>query len=177
MNNLTEAFAHCPLCGSKRFERLAAGQRHCLDCDYRDFNNPIAAVAALIPDEDGRLLFLRRAREPAKGKLVMPGGFVDPDESLESAVRREVEEETGLRLARVRYLTSHPNSYVYSGLARPVCDAFFLAEAEDSPITLEQHEVSASYRLDPQQLDPAELAFDSMRHALRTFLEGDAGRR
>lgn len=58
---------------------------------------PIAAVGAVILDED-RILLIRRDREPARGLWTFPGGAIELGESLGDAVRREVLEETGLHV-------------------------------------------------------------------------------
>ena len=57
---------------------------------------PIACVGAVVFDRDGRLLLVRRGREPSKGSWSIPGGKVEPGESDRAAVAREVLEETGL---------------------------------------------------------------------------------
>lgn len=54
------------------------------------------AVGAVVHDAQGRLLLVLRGREPAAGTWSIPGGKVEPGESREAAVRREVREETGL---------------------------------------------------------------------------------
>jgi 8-oxo-dGTP diphosphatase len=56
----------------------------------------IPCVGAVITDEAGRLLLIRRGHEPGKGLWSIPGGRVEPGESDESALVREVREETGL---------------------------------------------------------------------------------
>ena len=166
---LVDAYTHCPLCGSPDYASQQDGTRHCRACDHRDFNNPITAVAALILDPQDRLLLIRRAKDPAKGLLAMPGGFVDPGESLEQAIHREIAEEIGLALTGIRYLCSHPNDYTYRGLTRPVCDVFFQARATSFNVVLQREEV-ADWQLRPLgEIAPAELAFDSMRHALATL--------
>jgi ADP-ribose pyrophosphatase YjhB (NUDIX family) len=58
--------------------------------------DPIACVGAVVFDRDGRLLLVRRGREPSKGSWSIPGGKVEPGESDRAAVAREVLEETGL---------------------------------------------------------------------------------
>ena len=58
----------------------------------------IVAVGALITDQSGRILLILRRNEPSAGHWSLPGGRVEPGESLEQAVVREVEEETGLRV-------------------------------------------------------------------------------
>jgi 8-oxo-dGTP diphosphatase len=57
---------------------------------------PIRCVGAVVHDAAGRLLLIRRATEPGRGLWSIPGGRVQPGESDADAVRREVQEETGL---------------------------------------------------------------------------------
>ncbi|MFI0463558.1 NUDIX domain-containing protein [Saccharopolyspora sp. 5N102] len=59
-------------------------------------NPVIRCVGAIIHHPDGRLLLVKRAHEPGKGKWSLPGGRVEPGETDHSAVQREVREETGL---------------------------------------------------------------------------------
>jgi 8-oxo-dGTP diphosphatase len=58
-------------------------------------SRPIVGVGAVVVD-DGRVLLVRRAHEPLKGEWSIPGGAVEVGETLETAVVREVREETGL---------------------------------------------------------------------------------
>lgn len=56
----------------------------------------IPCVGAIVRDDTGRLLMIRRGQEPALGAWSLPGGRVEPGETDEQAVAREVAEETGL---------------------------------------------------------------------------------
>jgi 8-oxo-dGTP diphosphatase len=62
----------------------------------------IPCVGAIVQDAAGRILLVRRANPPAQGTWSIPGGRVEPGESAEAAVVRELAEETGLRGALVR---------------------------------------------------------------------------
>lgn len=59
----------------------------------------IRCVGAVVHDADGRLLLIRRANEPGRGRWSLPGGRVEPGESDEQAVARELAEETGLAVS------------------------------------------------------------------------------
>src|SRR5437879_3655006 len=61
--------------------------------EYPD--HPFVGVGALI-HRDGKVLLVRRAKEPNKGKWIIPGGLVELGEPLEEAVLREVKEELGI---------------------------------------------------------------------------------
>jgi len=165
---LIEAYTHCPLCGSAEYT-FQSGTRQCADCGHRDFDNPITAVAVWILDCEDRVLLIRRAKEPAKDKLAPPGGFVDPGESLEEAAQRELKEEIGLEVSDFRYVSSDPNAYRYNGLARPVCDVFFTCRVDNFNVVIDETEVSAWQMRPLADIDPEELAFDSMRASLEAL--------
>jgi 8-oxo-dGTP diphosphatase len=64
----------------------------------------IPCAGALVRDETGRLLVVRRAHPPAEGTWSLPGGRIGPGESAEEACVREVAEETGLAVEVVRHV-------------------------------------------------------------------------
>jgi 8-oxo-dGTP diphosphatase len=72
---------------------------------------PALAVDGLIFTEDGRIVLIRRKNAPYKGQLALPGGFVEYNETTESAVVREVKEELGIkcRIIRVVGVYSDPS--------------------------------------------------------------------
>lgn len=63
-------------------------------------DNPVSAVSIAIVRQ-GRVLLVRRGREPSRGVYAFPGGRVEPDETLEAAARRELMEETSLSAGRL----------------------------------------------------------------------------
>ncbi len=104
----------CPKCGSDTFSRSSEKSLKCNHCGFHFFINSAAAVAALISDERGKLMLVTRGVEPDYGKLDLPGGFVDPMETAEQALKRELEEELGLQVISMEYLASAPNEYIFS---------------------------------------------------------------
>jgi ADP-ribose pyrophosphatase YjhB (NUDIX family) len=140
----------------------------CAACGFTLFFNAAIATAVFIRRADGRVLFIRRARDPGKGLLAPPGGFVDIGERAEDAVRREVREEVGLELAAVEFLGSFPNAYLYREVTYPVLDFFFTAVAVRPEAARSLDDVAGLAWLDPgSEVAPEQLAFPSMRQALQ----------
>src|SRR5690349_17088280 len=116
-----EHFHYCPQCGLTREASPAAslGEHahetafRCASCQFTYYFNPATAAGAFIRNSHGEVLFIRRAREPAKGQLAVPGGFVDIGERAEAGLRRETLEEVNLELQELDYLCSEPNEYLY----------------------------------------------------------------
>lgn len=125
MNHPLEKFRYCPVCGSPEFLENNGKSKKCNQCGFTYYMNPSAATVAVIVNENNELLVVRRAKEPAKGTLDLPGGFSDFDETSEEGVAREVFEETGLQVVDTQFLFSLPNRYVYSGLEIPTMDMFY----------------------------------------------------
>ena len=88
----------CPECGGPLNARPDAegNSPFCPRCDRFYYHNPPPVVACLAVSE-GKVLFVKRGVEPARGLWALPGGFVDLGESPEQAALRELEEETILK--------------------------------------------------------------------------------
>lgn len=130
MQNPLHSFRFCPKCGREGFEDYAGRAKRCPSCGLVYFHNVASAVACVLRDKEGNYLLVRRAKEPAKGTLDLAGGFVDPMEEVEEAVKREVWEETGLKASHIRYLCSRPNVYPFSGIDVYTSDLFFLVDCD-----------------------------------------------
>lgn len=157
----------CPACGVQQFNGVDAKEFCCGQCGYRYFHNVAAAVAAVITCGD-EVLFSVRGREPAKGLLDFPGGFVDPDESLEQSLLRELREELDWQPPLgPRYLFSGHNTYVYAGVTYKVADTFFRIDCPAKPDFRVGDDVAAVVWLRLADLSPDLLAFESMREAVR----------
>src|SRR5262245_99264 len=163
-------FHHCPGCGRKRADGPPLQPFHCVGCGLTYYFNPTVAVAAILLESNGRALFIRRAKEPAKGKLALPGGFVDIGETAEDALRREVREEVGLAVGPLDFLCSRVNQYEYKGVTYPVLDFFFVTRAESTTAAVALDGVESICWLALAQLDFDEIAFPSIRAALQFYL-------
>lgn len=66
------------------------------------YPRPAVTVDAILVSPERKVLLIERGREPYLGKWALPGGFIDMDEELEVACRRELEEETGIRIGEMK---------------------------------------------------------------------------
>ncbi len=95
----------CPRCGTPVSLQERFGKVHpvCPQCEWIHFDDPKVAAAVLI-EQDGRVLLVRRSNEPFRGLWTLPAGFVDAGEDPARAAERECLEETGLSVRAKRVL-------------------------------------------------------------------------
>jgi NAD+ diphosphatase len=100
----------CGVCGAPNAARRAGHVMRCTrpDCDNETFPRLDPAIIVLVTDASGERALLGRQAAWAPGRYSTIAGFVEPGESLEDAVAREVAEETGVEVGEVRYQSSQP---------------------------------------------------------------------
>ena len=113
----------------------------------------------------------RGGNEPGKGKLDLPGGFVDADETLEQSLQREVKEELSLQIRNLFYLGSFPNKYPYKGIEYSTIDSVFVCKPDSINIKREVGEIVGWDLFDPEMLNLNDVAFESIRKSLERYLE------
>jgi ADP-ribose pyrophosphatase YjhB (NUDIX family) len=116
--------SYCSYCGAA-FTANQPWPRTCARCASVSYLNPLPVAVLLLPVDDG-ILCVRRAIEPGRGKLALPGGFIDIHESFQQAAARELFEETHIpidpgEITEFRVLSPPPPEVVLLifGLARP----------------------------------------------------------
>ena len=163
-------FRFCPKCGSPRFVEHNDKSKHCEACGFTYYINPSAATVALIVNDRGEWLCVRRAKEPAKGTLDLPGGFSDLYETSEEGVIREVKEETGLDVTAVEFLFSIPNQYVYSGFTVHTMDMFYRCRVNSFEGARAADDAGELLWLRPEDIRPEDFGLLSIRKGIRQLL-------
>jgi ADP-ribose pyrophosphatase YjhB (NUDIX family) len=161
-----EEWAYCPRCGFGLEHGGAADDEgaavHCPACGFVAYDNPSTTASALVV-RDGRLLVTRRAREPFAGWLDLPGGFIEPGEHPEQAVRRELLEETGLAVDVGALAGIFTDAYGDAGVT--TLNLFYEARVTGGEPRAND-DVSEILWLEPGRIDPERFAFACCRAAL-----------
>ncbi len=125
----------CARCGHRSDAEDAGHRRRCPSCGAQHFPRTDPAVIMLITDDEDRAL-LGHSPHWAQGRFSTLAGFVEPGESLEDAVRREVAEETGITVGEATYAASQPWPFPSSLMLG------FAGRASGTEITVDGDEVS-----------------------------------
>lgn len=161
---------HCPKCGTTGFIYRNDNSFVCKSCEFQLYINASAAVAALIIDGEGRLLLTRRAVEPRKGFLDLPGGFVDVMETAESALLREIQEELNLKINKYAYFTSAPNEYIFGGLSVFTLDLAYICGVDSFDGIKASDDVSDFIFMDLNDIPMEEISSCSIKKIIGRYL-------
>jgi mutator protein MutT len=171
MSHPLDIFRHCTVCGKEGFAINNVKSKRCEGCGFVLYFNAISATVAVIMNEKDEILVARRAKEPAKGTLDLPGGFADSMETAEEAVTREVLEESGLRVTETKYLFSLPNKYLYSGFEEHTLDMFFLCRVESGNCPIADDDVEELAWMSLDDIRPELFGLQSIRRGIELLKE------
>lgn len=160
---------YCPACGKHEFYFQGDNHWICASCHLTVFRNVVAAAGAFIR-VGNEFLALVRSKDPGKGKLALPGGFIDFGETLEEGLRREIWEEVGLRVDKLDYLCGTPNRYEYKNILYHTMDIYFTVDLPSKPdLILEPDEVAGIKWLKIDDFNLSDFAFEATQQAAKIF--------
>jgi ADP-ribose pyrophosphatase YjhB (NUDIX family) len=115
----------CPRCGGAL--QVDASRVECPSCGFVAYASSKATAGALVGDDRGRLLLVRRANEPFKGRWDIPGGFLEEGEHPLDGLRRELREETGLEVEPLDFLGAWMDRYGGDSTAEATLNLYWTA--------------------------------------------------
>ncbi len=159
-------YRFCPRCGGALEKRVVKSTEPsrlvCAACSFIFYQDPKVVVGTIFT-LNGGVVLLKRGIEPALGKWVFPGGYVDRGESVVQAALRETLEESQLEVALGDLLN------VYSYPRSPNVIIVYAAQVVGGDLAAGEESVDAATFL-PRAIPWGELAFDSTRDALKDYI-------
>ena len=150
--------------------RFGKTRRVCPACGFIHFRDPKVAAVVLIVQE-GRVLMVRRAVDPQKGKWALPAGYIDYGEDPRAAAVREVREETGLDV----HITGLIDVLGPDAAGEGSASIVILFEGQvDGGALVAQDDIDRAAFLAPAEIPHAEIAFESTRRLLARWLDEQA---
>lgn len=160
-------YRFCPVCAhplqTQVIKSTEPGRLVCSRCGYVFYLDPKVAVGT-IGAIDGKIILLKRGIEPAYGRWVFPGGYVDRGETAEEAGIRETKEEVNLDVKIENLL----DVYSYSG--RPVIIIVYAVSITGGKLRAGDEAIEVR-TFGPDEIPWSELAFPSTRDALRDYVK------
>ena len=140
---------------------------HCTNCGLTVYANPAPTASALVLDEEGRVLLARRGADPGAGLWDLLGGFIEEGEEPLAALRREIEEETALKIEPGEFLGGYPDRYGDEGLY--TLNLYWMAQISGGELELDEELAEVGW-FGPEELpESSHFAFRNTLEALRDW--------
>jgi NAD+ diphosphatase len=156
----------CGRCGGRTVDAEGETAKRCLDCGFLSF--PRISPAVIVAVSRGRDLLLVRAHRHKSGVYSNVAGFVEPGETLEDAVRRELAEEVRVSVRNIRYFGSQPWPFPHSLMVG------FTAEYESGEIMPYEREIADARWFDIDHLPRIPDGFTIARRLIDHVIGGIA---
>ena len=157
----------CGRCGAKTKDKTDTNAKECTRCGHVTFPRISPAVIVLV-EKEGKVLLARASRFAEELYSVL-AGFVEPGESLEETVRREIEEEVGIKVKNIRYFGSQPWPFPDSLMIG------FTADYESGELKIDEVEIELAGWFDPAALPRIPGRISIARKLIDWFVETKLG--
>ena len=164
-----ESNRYCGRCGSPTIHAGSQRALKCPSCGMVTFPRISPIIITAVTDGDKMLVakYNRKHFNPGNTNYVLLAGYVEIGESYEDTVRREIREETGLELKRIRYVASQPWPFSSTSIAG------FYAEADSTqPLKIQKDELSELVWLKREDLPPRKNRTSVTDNLIEWFREG-----
>ncbi len=158
---------YCGRCGTRTKDKQRERAKECPQCGLVSYPRISPAMIVLV-ERDGKLLLARAHRHPP-GFYSVLAGFVEPGETLEEAVAREIREEVGIEVTEITYFGSQPWPYPNSLMVAFTC-RYLSGEIE-----IEEEELEDAGWYLPDNLPPVPPKISIARHLIDWFRDKESG--
>lgn len=169
IKKLKQQYKFCFNCGGK-LESKEGKILRCSSCSKNTYIDPSPTNGAIIENEKGEIMLVRRAKDPKKGYWDIPGGFINPGETAEESTVRELREELGANQIELEYLGTESDTYEYQGTVYPVLAFVFKAKISTKNLS-PADDVTEIKFFTPKALPFDKIAFEGVKRALKKFIE------
>ncbi len=152
----------CGRCGARATKLAAEFAMHCHACGHRNYPRISPCIITLVTC--GEAMLLGRSPRFRPGQYSTLAGFIEPGESAEEAVHREVYEEVGVHIDNLRYYQSQAWPFPHSLMLG------FFAEATTRRIRIDEHEISDAAWFSPRQLPGLPQPYSIARELIEVHL-------
>jgi 8-oxo-dGTP diphosphatase len=164
---------HCPRCATGLAH--AAERVECPGCGFVAHSNSEPTACALVIDQDGRLLLVRRARDPYAGTWDLPGGFLEEAEHPLDALRRELREETGLDVEPGEFVGVWLDRYGEGADAATTLNLYWWARVTGGEAGAGDDAAELRWFAPDELPADAEIGFPNVREVLRVWRRAAGG--
>lgn len=169
VKKVSEAYQFCPVCRGK-FQTKESNLLICSACGFQYFINPRPCTVAIISDNDGKILLVKRKYDPKKGYWDLPGGFMEQGEDLDESVKREIREELGIEIEITGIVGGFADTYDYQNIVYPVFTTAVSAKITQG-VPTPTDDVSEYAFFSKEDVLMQDIAFPSLQTAMNKYYQ------
>ncbi len=170
--NPEEFYSYCPHCGTK-YENKTKEALKCNNCGYNFYMNAAPCTGLIFYSENDhhRIMLVKRAVDPSKGKLDVAGGFLGLEETFEEGLQREIKEELNYEIdkSKLEYLTSFCVRYLFQNVNHHLACNVYIYPIDES-IKFETLDDVAGFEFyNINEIKDEDLAFEGLKSVLESY--------
>lgn len=167
--SIAEQFLYCTFCGGF-LDYTEGNLLQCQSCLRHLYINPKPVNGAILENDKGEILLVKRKADPSAGKWDLPGGFIDLNENVEESLRRELKEELGIVPRDIRYFDSYSDTYLYQGISYPTIGFVYTGKIKDDQQLSISGDIDGFEYFTHEKIPFNHLAFPSLGVALKKII-------